>query len=1174
MKNYILALMLIPLLLHGQKFRDSEVKFTKDGEGKLGAKTAVMESVPRLLSYQGFLTDGGGPVSDGQRTVTFRLFEKEEGGLEFWSETHLVTISDGLISALLGSKGYPIDSVPMKSYLEIEINGDVLSPRQQITSVLYSVLSDSTNFAKGYTKTVDLSEVAHSGEYVDLLNAPDLTPFATKDTLSNFATMDTLFNNFTLSSQLSVVALSNNYYDLDSLPNLGDYAVTDTLDYYVTEVFFDSTIVNYVSHDSLDSLIGTTIQSYDSDLEDIAMLDDDGALATGHLIIYDEDSSKWVNLGGDALRNTLGLGTISTQDSNNVAITGGTIIDIEPIAVESGGTGASNADTARINLDAQQHSDWLDDIASFDLSENDDANQILMSFKGEPHEWALVDTATARVELGLKIGATADSGNVQAWDSKLQNFSDGEPIPDSLVFSGDYFITTPGVEGQFWSSDGDTAGIWTTFSRHFQTVTEDSISIKTGTEDGDIVELELVDHDAETNAALPVVDGSQLFRLDATQIRSTRNSTGPVSNEEFVLLEGLRSDADENEPDFITYGPVQGQLDLKAHSGVNEDITEIKGLTTKLAIDQGGTGGSTAEEARTNLEAQQQNPYLDDLSDGQLSATAVQFGEYFINDAGDPGHMWMWKLQNPDLANDEDPDSPSYNPFTGKWDEGADITRVHTDSERGGLNITGDDDRDGEPDNDGESGDIYITVNAGTDIHQIVQLVDDGAGSGSLPIVDGSQLTGLDAEQINSDSDKPVSNAQFHLLTDLRTENVIDSPGGNVQDQLDRKQKRSDVLDDIVAATVNPEGDILAAANDLLIYKSETDSWELLQETDTYKVTKTRIEYGDFFITDAGNSGQLWMSDGLEAGKWATPGQYLTFDADEGELNVKVGIFANEVIALNAEAQLPAVDASLLVGLKAEQINVEGGIPSVTNDEFDALGGLQLDPAHETILDLPNWNLTGGSVQAQLDKKQNLNDNLSDLADGELTYSKVEWGEYFIMSAGEDEMVWTWDSDLGENGSGDWIMPPGAQVLNDLEDASTENELQNVFIGSRAGENITNGSGSNNAGFGMSALQSVGNGNENVALGIDAGLAVNNNNANVLVGYKAGSSLGIGDRNVLIGYKAGEDLPMGSDLLIIDNSSGDQNFIEGSFETRDLMIDGPLFSTRSLHLGSSADPHS
>ena len=123
--------------------------------------------------------------------------------------------------------------------------------------------------------------------------------------------------------------------------------------------------------------------------------------------------------------------------------------------------------------------------------------------------------------------------------------------------------------------------------------------------------------------------------------------------------------------------------------------------------------------------------------------------------------------------------------------------------------------------------------------------------------MDGSQLTGLDAEQINSDSDKPVSNAQFHLLTDLRTENVIDSPGGNVQNQLDRKQKRSDVLDGIVNATVPPtEGDPPhAVANDLLIYKTESESWELLQENDdTYKVTKTRIEYGDFFITDAGNS--------------------------------------------------------------------------------------------------------------------------------------------------------------------------------------------------------------------------------------------------------------------------------------------------------------------------------
>ncbi|QCT21734.1 hypothetical protein FEM41_19800 [Jejubacter calystegiae] len=39
----------------------------------------------------------------------------------------------------------------------------------------------------------------------------------------------------------------------------------------------------------------------------------------------------------------------------------------------------------------------------------------------------------------------------------------------------------------------------------------------------------------------------------------------------------------------------------KAASGVNSDITELKGLTTALSISQGGTGAKTAADARNNL---------------------------------------------------------------------------------------------------------------------------------------------------------------------------------------------------------------------------------------------------------------------------------------------------------------------------------------------------------------------------------------------------------------------------------------------------------------------------------------------------------------------------------------------------------------------------------------------
>lgn len=49
-------------------------------------------------------------------------------------------------------------------------------------------------------------------------------------------------------------------------------------------------------------------------------------------------------------RTALGLGTISTQASSNVSITGGSISGITDLAVADGGTGASDAATARTNL--------------------------------------------------------------------------------------------------------------------------------------------------------------------------------------------------------------------------------------------------------------------------------------------------------------------------------------------------------------------------------------------------------------------------------------------------------------------------------------------------------------------------------------------------------------------------------------------------------------------------------------------------------------------------------------------------------------------------------------------------------------------------------------------------------------------------------------------------------
>lgn len=92
--------------------------------------------------------------------------------------------------------------------------------------------------------------------------------------------------------------------------------------------------------------IGTNVQAYDAGLTDIAGL----AVTDGNFIVG--DGANFVAENGATARTSLGLGTIATQSAASVSITGGSISGITDLAVADGGTGASNAATARTNLSA------------------------------------------------------------------------------------------------------------------------------------------------------------------------------------------------------------------------------------------------------------------------------------------------------------------------------------------------------------------------------------------------------------------------------------------------------------------------------------------------------------------------------------------------------------------------------------------------------------------------------------------------------------------------------------------------------------------------------------------------------------------------------------------------------------------------------------------------------
>lgn len=111
-------------------------------------KGSSTKSVPATLNYQGYLLDNGTPAN-GTYSMTLSIWDSPTGGNQCWSGTYTVEVDSGLFSVVLDNIPPDCFSSGETRWLELEVNGEILSPRTQITSSPWSFKSIEADTAYG-----------------------------------------------------------------------------------------------------------------------------------------------------------------------------------------------------------------------------------------------------------------------------------------------------------------------------------------------------------------------------------------------------------------------------------------------------------------------------------------------------------------------------------------------------------------------------------------------------------------------------------------------------------------------------------------------------------------------------------------------------------------------------------------------------------------------------------------------------------------------------------------------------------------------------------------------------------------------------------------------------------------------------------------------------------------
>lgn len=125
---------------------------------------SLLAEIPRLISYQGILTDEqGGIVPDGSHAMTFAIYDSVVAGDNLWFENRDVETVNGIFDIYLGEVSPLTLAFDRAYYLESVFGGQALAPRTLISPSAYSLYAAEIADSVAVRSINGLSERVHLG---------------------------------------------------------------------------------------------------------------------------------------------------------------------------------------------------------------------------------------------------------------------------------------------------------------------------------------------------------------------------------------------------------------------------------------------------------------------------------------------------------------------------------------------------------------------------------------------------------------------------------------------------------------------------------------------------------------------------------------------------------------------------------------------------------------------------------------------------------------------------------------------------------------------------------------------------------------------------------------------------------------------------------------------------